>query len=307
MRRIFVVGVMSLFIACSKTPEQAPAPLPSPTPSAPKISIASVTPVSGRIGDTIIINGAGFGSDRLTVYVTIGSSAKFNPLNVSDNKMSVVIPRDARTGSLTATFVINQTSVAGGNFVVNLPAPLTVTAFMPTVGRVGDTLTIIGTGFGTDTNRILVKLEEVTTLKPFKVSDKSLSFIVPSLAVDRPAIYFSVINEADSVKVNWPVQILQPNPIITGFSPKTAKNGDTLKVQGTYLFRGYQQYFYIDYGDGIKQIQTVFDGNPNQLQFVVNAPQLLRKLPFRIWLLDTPSSIASYSAFTKDSLTTLPR
>jgi hypothetical protein len=104
-------------------------------------AITSFFPTAAPIGDAVTLNGSGF---------TGTSSVKFNGTSAtftvdSSIKITATVPAGATTGKITVTNPAG-TATSASDFTVLAPRP-TVTSFSPGNGRVGTSVTIIGTNF----------------------------------------------------------------------------------------------------------------------------------------------------------------
>jgi len=105
--------------------------------------IDSFTPTEGPPGEYVYIYGSGFGAQQGDSYVTFGGGrAKDYPI-WTDGEIVAKVPSTAATGDLVVT--VGGVSVTGGLFTVTGPK---VTDYTPKEGRVGDEVTITGSGFG---------------------------------------------------------------------------------------------------------------------------------------------------------------
>jgi RHS repeat-associated protein len=108
--------------------------------------ITSLDPPSGPINGQVIVNGTGFGAS--TGGGTI-ASVTFNGVGAglyswSDTQIVVQVPGAASSGPV----VVNQYDGVSNAVQFTVEAASVVTAVSPTVGPVGSTVTITGSGFG---------------------------------------------------------------------------------------------------------------------------------------------------------------
>ncbi|UFP93314.1 IPT/TIG domain-containing protein [Gloeobacter morelensis] len=105
-------------------------------------SISSFSPSSGKVGDTVTINGYNY------AYVTgaafNGTAASILSVSSSGNQMSVSVPSGASSGPISVSTEAG-TATSTGSFTVN--APPSLSSLSPTAGAVGASVTITGTNF----------------------------------------------------------------------------------------------------------------------------------------------------------------
>jgi hypothetical protein len=121
----------------------------SPAVSFTTLQKITISPTSGAVGDTVTINGTGFGaSSSVTFYfddVSIGTTAATNSNGTFPNS-TFAIPSTSR-GSHTIKAQDASVNYATATFTV--AHKITIS---PTSGAVGDTVTINGTGFATSSS-----------------------------------------------------------------------------------------------------------------------------------------------------------
>lgn len=109
----------------------------------PPPAIDTITPSSGAIGSTVVINGTDF---------TGATTLSFNGTNAtnfvidSPTQITATVPVGTTTGPITVT-TPNGTGTSATNFTV--VSPPAITSFSPSSGPVGTAVTIVGTGFST--------------------------------------------------------------------------------------------------------------------------------------------------------------
>lgn len=191
-------------------------------------TIKSFSPLSARIGDVITIKGTNFGLDTNVVSVKFGASKVYKPKIITDTTMSVNVPIDAETAKISLS-INGRTALISNETFTLLSIPV-LTSFSPTSARSGEIITITGTGFGIDTNRVNIKFGNSKTIKPKTITDKSMTVVVPSDA-ETAKISLSVNNSAFVSSVtNF---TLIPKPTISSFSPQSARAGETVIISGT--------------------------------------------------------------------------
>lgn len=80
--------------------------------------ITSVTPISACPGQTIVIDGSGFGSGQQQVlFETLGGSAAGQVMTWTDSRVEVVVPPDATCGDLQLRIPVGTTSTCTGQAI----------------------------------------------------------------------------------------------------------------------------------------------------------------------------------------------
>lgn len=102
------------------------------------LSILSLNPSRGLIGQTIAIYGQNFSN------VAAGDTVKFNGVNAtvlsaSTTTLVAQVPAGVTTGPVTVT--VNGVTVSSGTLVFTVPAVPTITSIAPGFGSIGQTLT----------------------------------------------------------------------------------------------------------------------------------------------------------------------
>jgi glucose/arabinose dehydrogenase len=126
-------------------------------------TISGFTPTSGPPGTTVTINGDHF--TGATAVKFHGTGAKSYTVD-SDIKITAVVKVGSTTGTITVT-TPSGTGTSAGVFTV--PPPPAISSFSPTQGKVGTTVTILGSAF---TGATAVKFHG-TNAKSFVVKSSS--------------------------------------------------------------------------------------------------------------------------------------
>jgi IPT/TIG domain-containing protein/flagellar hook capping protein FlgD len=207
-------------------------------------AISSFTPGSGVIGTQVTITGARFsGATSVTFNGTPSSYVVQNSTLIRAN-----VPAGATTGPIRIT-TPSGIGTSSTNFTVIIPP--TVTAFSPTSGPVGATVTVFGTGFATTS---AVRFNNVAA--SFSVtSDTSLTSPVPAGATTGSIIVTSSTGSDTSATSFTVIQL----PTIASFSPTTGPGGSEVTVRGTSFasatavkFNGIAASFTVDSTTGLR-------------------------------------------------------
>ncbi|CAD5273436.1 MULTISPECIES: IPT/TIG domain-containing protein [unclassified Imperialibacter] len=137
--------------------------------------IESFTPKNGTIGSTIEINGSGFSPDPSKNIVMFNGVAATVSSSTAKSIL-VVVPELAATGKITVT-VSNHTVISPEDFAV-LPM---ISTFSPSVGAVGATVTITGSGFSISPTGNSVNINGVPAIVT-QVSATMITFKIPETA-----------------------------------------------------------------------------------------------------------------------------
>lgn len=305
-----VLGIYCL-ISCSK---KDTATVPNPTPIQPKLSISGFSPVSGKTGDTITITGTNFGNDHSVVGVTFSNSSKTQPISVSDTKIQVRVPNDAKTGVITVTLKDQYSGTSSDNFTVNAMEPLRINGLSANFAFVGDTIHISGTGFGTDPQKLIVRINPFASVTPISASAAALSFIIPQMPTDQGAVTLRVVRVGvDSTNAYWPISyIFQARPIITDFYPKDVNQGDTITITGKNLNSGNTASIGVWAGSGNSLNERGFriSQSATQIQVIFIPGTEIIKAPIEIRMTGSTGyndGILYSRVVSKDSLIVRPR
>jgi hypothetical protein len=315
MKYSILIVVVLCILSCSKKPD---------TQEIEKLAITSFSPTSGTYGDTVTINGKGFGNDPARINISIGTSFKFRPFSATDTKLLLVIPKEAGNGAVGVDLGSTQRigidyAVANGNFTLNIPEPVAVTGTLPDFLRIGDTVSFSGTAFGSDPARITVRFGTSINAKPSQVSGTGLKFIVPEIYYHNPtapngivsirefpAVKITIVKGSDSITLNKNFKILPPHPTIFDFSPKKVRAGDTLRITGKnfYYADDLSQILHIEAGT----IQSPYFHTSTELRVKISIGDTISKSPIRVVVRSGYDFfLISESNRTPDSLTTMPQ
>ncbi|OJJ19184.1 hypothetical protein BKI52_20445 [marine bacterium AO1-C] len=183
--------------------------------------ILSVSPLHGKEGDLVTIQGKAFSPTASKNIVSFGGVATVAD-SVNGNALYVTVPVGALTGQVTVA-VRGQVATSTDVFVV---AP-TITAFLPDSGRVGDEITIIGTNFVQGNSHVRLNGRWMTTTS---VTPTEIKAIVPYHAVTGK-VTVKIGRDVAVSPVDFKIFVLKPT--ITDFFPKSGQRGDTITITGT--------------------------------------------------------------------------
>lgn len=106
------------------------------------VAAATLSPTSGKVGDSLTVNGVGFGASR-SIAITFGGSAVVTTASDSSGGFSASFPVPEKPAGSHQVSVTDGTSTRTQNFTVSPN-----TSFTPTSGGVDTEVTVSGTGFG---------------------------------------------------------------------------------------------------------------------------------------------------------------
>jgi RHS repeat-associated protein len=186
-------------------------------------AITQLVPDHGAAGTSVEIDGTGFGSTTSANAVTFnGTTATVTA--ASPSTLTVTVPAGATTGTVSV-------SVSGGT-AVNSPDPFTVTAspaptissISPQVANPGDSLTITGTNFDSNTVSSNVVRIGGTLAEPLSATATSLTVRVPDVIHSGTV----TVATADGT-ASGPDLVVPP----TGYTASQVDDHTTLPLDGT--------------------------------------------------------------------------
>ncbi|MFN3307159.1 MAG: IPT/TIG domain-containing protein, partial [Candidatus Kapaibacteriota bacterium] len=168
--------------------------------------ISSVTPNEGKVGDIISIKGRGFGN------VKGGSNVKFKfgksllPIDAyeatvypkwSDDEIQAKIPYGVPSGNVKLLVNVGGFLSNMANFkIIETPIPY-IFSIEPSSAKIGDTVTITGSNFGTTQGTGIVSFNGANAINYISWSDVEIKVVVPEAATTGN-VYVTV----DGIKSN---------------------------------------------------------------------------------------------------------
>lgn len=197
----------------------------APPSSAP--NIISISPVRAIIGATVTLNGGNFATGAV---VKFGSVLGVDVAIVSATQITVKVPQ-VPVGSASVT-VQNSNGMVSNAVTMTIdptPAPApTTTAFSPTSGAPGSSVTITGTGFVVGAK---VKFGTTLGVNVAVASATQLTVQVPSMAAGTVNVV--VENPDGGVSTGRSFTITAPPPPkITSISPTSGSPGTVVTITG---------------------------------------------------------------------------
>lgn len=109
--------------------------------------ILSFSPDSVQIGDTVLIEGKGFSPILSDNIVTVNTTLA-EVLQATDSTLLIKVSGGTTTGKITVTVNAQRTTSSRELVIVSsVQTPLSISSFVPDFAKIGDTVTINGTGF----------------------------------------------------------------------------------------------------------------------------------------------------------------
>ena len=178
-------------------------------------TITSISPVAGQVGTVVTISGGGFG--------TSGGTVTFNgvngvPTSWGDEAISVPVPAGASTGPV----VVTNSQGTSNSYVFTVGTG--ISGITPTIGSVGTSVVISGTGFGATQGSSVVTFDGVAAT-PTSWSDSSIAVPVPAGAETG-----NVAVQTNGMSAVGPVFALTPS--IASLSPSSGPIGTIVTIAG---------------------------------------------------------------------------
>lgn len=158
-RVLTAVALLSLVTGCHKNDRN----------ENPPISIQSFSPEQGMAGDTVLISGANWSTDKMLDTVRF-NGVTANIVSATARELKVVVPDEASDGSILVKTGLSS-AISAKAFVVKPPE---LSSFAPKFGKAGDVVEITGNGFATNSKVFFgdVEATEVTYISRTRVSVK---------------------------------------------------------------------------------------------------------------------------------------
>jgi len=184
----------------------------------PAPSISNISPDSARIGSSVTVAGANFG--------TVAGRISFNGTNATPsswNNTQIVVP--VPSGATTGPVIVTQGLASNSTGFTVIPPP-SISSVLPASGVVNTQITISGSGFGIPQGSGSVTFNG-TTATPFSWSDGSIVVPVPAGATTGPLVV-----QAGGINSNSVTFTVSPGPSITSIVPSTGAAGAAVTISG---------------------------------------------------------------------------
>ena len=189
----------------------------------------SVTPNRYEIGRQIELKGAQFGDNPIVTFGQAETAVQATVRSSSDGIVVVLVPRIA-TGPTQVQVANSQGMTPPLSFTVVQPQPM-LTAILPTNAAPGTTIRITGENL----DRLQSVRFDTTRAASFTAVSPTEASITISPQQPRGFVTMTVTTEGGQFKVPY---LVAGTPEITGFTPKRARAGQEIIVQGRYLTDG---------------------------------------------------------------------
>lgn len=189
----------------------------------------SVSPTSYDIGRPVELKGAQFGANPIVTFGQGETAVQATVNSVSDERLVVIVPRMA-TGPTQIQVANSQGMTPPVSFTVIQPRPELI-AVLPSNAAPGATIRITGNSLDLLEN---VRFD-TTRAASFTVVSPSEVLVTISPRQPRGNATMTVITEGGQFSTPY---LVAGTPEITGFTPKRARAGQEIIVQGRYLDGG---------------------------------------------------------------------
>jgi protocatechuate 3,4-dioxygenase beta subunit len=227
IKRLGIASIaFPLVTSCSKDED---------VPSTEILAISSFSPMSGEVGNSVIINGSGFSETFSKNIVTFGTT-QATILAASTTSLAVTIPIGAETGKISVT-VDGKTVTSSNSFTVEESESEddnpTITSFSPTSGTVGTTVVIVGKNFGDSLAKNSVSINGADAVITI-ASSIQLTAVVPEGADTTGVISVTAGGKTTNSSSQFTVtsSTSDSKPTITSFTSSGAI-GSTIAIIGT--------------------------------------------------------------------------
>jgi RHS repeat-associated protein len=151
----------------------------------PGMAIVQVTPMVGHPGDLVEIEGRNFSPTRSEDTVEFNGVAA-SVLEASATSLTVEVPEGSSTGTIKVKTEVGTAKSPDSFKVVNVKSPPVVSGIAPTVGAIGQTVTLSGEAFDRDRRNDELRISGGEPFEPVSASSHSLTFVVPNVPMGGP-------------------------------------------------------------------------------------------------------------------------
>lgn len=188
------------------------------------VGITGFTPSSGSAGTSVVLSGAGFDTSVLSNNAVSFGGVSATVTAVSTSSLTATVPTGAISGPISVT-VGGYTVTTGSSFTV----PVVVSAFTPSAGNAGTSVTISGSGFSSTPANNVVTFNGVQATVG-SATDTSLTVTAPAGGTTG-LISVTVAGQTGSSATNFNYG----TPIVYKLSPELALTGNTLTLEMGYF------------------------------------------------------------------------
>jgi len=193
-------------------------------------TVTSFSPTTGSTGTVILIEGTGFIANQINAVSFGGTLAQAMTI-LSDTTISATVGAGS-TGDVRVMSVADTASLNGFTFTSTAAGPPAITSFTPLSATQGTDITITGTNLsnitavafgGTQAQSYRVISDNIVHATVAGGATGSVTATGPAGTGSYPGFTFLSAPPPPAP------------PTITGFSPQSAKTGETVIIKGTYL------------------------------------------------------------------------
>jgi hypothetical protein len=164
-----LVAVAAIYASCTKGPDIKDYTYPAPEPQ-------GLTPASGYAGTDIIITGSSFGDYKNVVKVFFNGIEADSIISCEDGKIVARVPKNGISGKVSLQVWTHIVDSVGAYTVIASPIADSVNRM---AGLPGDTVIIMGSGFGTDLAKVKVSFNgPIGTVA--ELTDTTITAVVPA-------------------------------------------------------------------------------------------------------------------------------
>lgn len=171
----FLLLVILLQAACKK----------KETEVVPVVTISSLSKTVLNIGDTLSINGDNFNTTPEKNLVSV-ATISFKVISASSNKLSVVVPKGAQSGTLSVGFALGQATSFNQQITIVGGTQPSITSITPAGAYEGDTIIIKGKNFSIPYDLNSVTFNGTSSGKIINATANELKVVVPDLSDSGP-------------------------------------------------------------------------------------------------------------------------
>ncbi|SDD10000.1 IPT/TIG domain-containing protein [Niabella drilacis] len=268
--------------AASNTKELPSNPIKPSVPSTP--SILTVTPLQGKLGDTIVINGSNF-SDTMTRNKLTMRGIEASIIEATVSTLKAIVPDMVSNGPVKVS--VNGKEAVGPDFTfLVLPK---IESLLPATGQQGDTITIMGAYFGADTSANKVTMNGVDA-KVVSGNANTLRVLVPDMRTPGAVQVKTAVGLSNNASFSF---FVPPAPVINSIAPLTITQGDTITISGANFNPTAAGNTLTINGSSMKIVKAA----PTFLQYVFEYPALHGNVSFNFQLATNGGTVARNDNF----------
>ncbi|MCP4601140.1 MAG: hypothetical protein GY847_11550 [Proteobacteria bacterium] len=196
--------------------------------SPPKID--GFDPITGSVGQEVVIQGSNFGTDPTLVLVLLNGKA-CQILSMTNDQIRVNVPGGAVPGPFEV--VIKGVGNAKSKQAFEVWAPISVTKMDPVAGLPGTEVRIWGTGFKSKVKDHILVIDN-KTVKIDRIDNGALVFKIPQNASDGQLALRLEVKDRGATLIDDPFVVMH-SPVIDGFSPDRGPAGTKIAITGKHF------------------------------------------------------------------------